>query len=78
MLYSPGGITKTVSDIAERLKGAIEAKAIERNQGEPLAAGTIPGEFSNGTLSYNVFVVTGAFRATDYTLGLTIAFIFAH
>lgn len=60
VLYSPNGATRGVCDLAERVKGAIEIKALERNGYQPIQAGTVDGEFAYGTLAYNVFVVTGA------------------
>ncbi|KAF9514621.1 hypothetical protein BS47DRAFT_1376479 [Hydnum rufescens UP504] len=61
VLYSPNGSTRAVCDIAERIKEAVENKAIERNGGHAVEAGDNPGEFSNGPLAYNVFVVTDSF-----------------
>jgi hypothetical protein len=59
VLYSPNGATRGVCDLAERIKEAIEFKAYERNGHLPVHGGNVEGEFANGTLAYNVFVVTG-------------------
>ncbi|KAF8339540.1 uncharacterized protein EI90DRAFT_2249931 [Cantharellus anzutake] len=65
LLYSPNGATRAVCDYAERIKQAIETKAIERNQGMPLEAGRTSGGFLNGTLAYNVFVITDPFEVFE-------------
>ena len=59
VLYSPNGATRGVCDLAERIKEAIEVKAFERNGHQPVQGAAVEGEFPNGTLAYNVFVVTG-------------------
>lgn len=59
VLYSPNGATRGVCDLAERIKEAIEAKALERNGHQSLERGANEDSFANGVLAYNVFVVTG-------------------
>lgn len=64
VLYSPNGVTRTVCDLAERVKEAIENKAVERNGHQQVKPGFSPQEFDNGNLSYNVFVITGTTTPT--------------
>lgn len=59
VLYSPNGATRSVVDLAERMKEAIEVKAFERNGHQALEKGSVEGQFANGMLAYNVFIVTG-------------------
>lgn len=60
VLYTRRGPTRAVFELAESMKKAIESKALERNGGQPLEQ-SVPGEFTGGLLSYNVFVVVGQF-----------------
>jgi hypothetical protein len=59
VVYSANGATKSVCRIAERIKDAVELQAEGRHIYLPLEAGEVQGEFADGSLAYNVFVVTG-------------------
>lgn len=68
VLYSSYGVTRTVLDLADRIKSAVESKAIERHGG-PLSSSSSSSSHGDEEevepVRYNVFVITDPFSAFE-------------